>query len=171
MEIKRATNKAGHPYKEVNGTWYDAETPDECIRVLERVRESGERVRIFYGTEGRDWGEEYDTIGRISRSMGPCKVPILIYSVRSLGGPSILDSRIIRIDDANKRTIYAVPGYCPPVYDLDVDYAGGTVAACRDGERIATFRCRDSGHYVQLDDVIQKARRYVAFMRGERWTR
>ena len=56
----------------MNGTSYHENTSEEVIKILERVRNSKERVRIFYGdTEtGRDWMEIYNTIGTIGRSCG-----------------------------------------------------------------------------------------------------
>jgi hypothetical protein len=87
-------------FKVVNGTYYDSRTPDRIIELLESARKNHERIRVFYGDVliGLSWLDEYDTIGTISRSMGPQKIPILIKSSRSSGGGGILDHCIIRID-------------------------------------------------------------------------
>lgn len=64
IEIKEVR---GTTYKVANGTFYNANTNDKVIRVLENSRMNNKRIRIFYGdTEtGRDWMEVYDTISVI----------------------------------------------------------------------------------------------------------
>lgn len=103
-------------YKQMNGTSYHEETPDTLCRLLETLRESNARVRFHWGdTEtGRDWGDQYDVAGRIGRSCGPVKIPILVHNSRSMGGTGILDHCIVRIQHANKRDggdIYKHPEY------------------------------------------------------------
>ena len=108
------------PRQIVDGTHYHQETPTAIVDVLERVRNSGQRIRLHYGdTEtGRDWGDVHDVTGRIGRSMGPVKVPILLYNARSMGGGAILDHCIVRIRPAgNDRgagaDLYRHPNYTP----------------------------------------------------------
>lgn len=64
-----------------------------------RDRDEG-RIRIWYGDTdtGRAWQEEYDVLGYVGRSMGTQKVPLLIFSRRSIGGGAILTKNIVRID-------------------------------------------------------------------------
>ena len=71
----------GKEYKTTNdGTHYPAAAPDELIRVLEDARLNGRRVRLFYGNDvtGIDFLEEHDIIGRIGRTGGIVKSPILL---------------------------------------------------------------------------------------------
>ncbi len=112
-------------YKVVNGTSYDADTPDAVIRVLERCREDGTRIRIRLGfTEkhesvlegkapvGRDWLDEFECEGTVGRSMGPNKIPLLIHNSRSHGGGGILTASVVRIiDTKTKRVLYSHPQY------------------------------------------------------------
>jgi len=104
-------------YKEVNGTMYNVDTPDEVIQWLETSRERQQRIRIFYGDTdtGKDWCEVFDTIGCIGRSTGKHKIPLLIKSKRSLGGGAILDHCIVRIttkgSNGKIRTVYEHPKY------------------------------------------------------------
>ena len=101
----------------VNGTHYHDKTPQDVIDVLERVRANQWRIRVHYGNPftGQDWNESYDVSGRIGRSMGPVKVPLLIHNARSLGGPAMLDQHIVRIRFANKQhSNYDL--YCHPRY-------------------------------------------------------
>lgn len=48
-------------------TWFTRATDKEVKKQLESFRENGKMVRLFYGdrTTGRDWGEEFDVVGRI----------------------------------------------------------------------------------------------------------
>jgi hypothetical protein len=87
----------------INGVYYDYQTPDSVVRALENARSRGTRIRLHYGSaEGKDWLEEWDREGRVSCSMGPIKVPLLIHNNRSLGGGPILDASIVKITTATK---------------------------------------------------------------------
>ncbi len=102
----------------VNGTHYAEGTDQDVIDVLEEVRASQSRIRIHYGNTytGCDWNEEYDVTGRLNRSMGPVRVPILLYRINAICGPAILDHCIVRIRLANTqkargRNLYVHPRY------------------------------------------------------------
>ena len=94
----------------VNGTTYKDETPKEVIDILERYRQSRSlgRLRLFYGSEGRAWGDVEE--GYIGRSMGGEKIPLLIKNSRSMGGGGILDHCIVKIETAKgKRLLWKHP--------------------------------------------------------------
>ena len=96
-------------YKEVNGTSYNTETPNQLIEVLEAARKNKTRVIIDYGntTTKQSWNETFDTTGYISRSTGRIKVPILIHNIRSTGGGSILDNCILSVKESKgKKVLY-----------------------------------------------------------------
>lgn len=95
-----------------NNTTYHSETPAAVVQILENKRQSGERIRIFYGDRqtGKDWKEEWETIGSIGRSTGSQKIPLLIKTSRSLGGGSISDHCIVKIQ-SNRTTLYSHPTY------------------------------------------------------------
>ena len=99
------------------GTSYHEDTIDAVIEVLERVRLDKTRIHIRYGetqgaNAGRDWMESCDTTGRVSRSWGPTKVPILLYNRRSLGGAAILANCIVRIQESKGgRVLFQHPNY------------------------------------------------------------
>lgn len=101
----------------VNGTTYDARTPSDVIGTLESARASGARISVHYGdtdgaTAGRDWLEDSDVCGRVGRSTGPQRIPLLIASRRSLGGSPLLDHCIVRIrESAGGRDLYRHPLY------------------------------------------------------------
>lgn len=105
-------------YQVIDGTYYHRDTPAEVIDALEGVRRSGARIRLRYGdTEtGRDWLDEFDVEGRIGRSMGPVKVPILLDRRTSSGGPALLEHCIVTIRQTGKdgRTLFRHPKYHTP---------------------------------------------------------
>lgn len=88
-----------------SGTAYHIDTPDDLVRILERLREQKTRIRIDFGDTktGESWNEEFDTTGRLGRSTGKFKVPLLIHNARSWGGGALLDHCIIAIDHSNKK--------------------------------------------------------------------
>lgn len=102
-------------YKVLNGTYYHIETDDKIILLLEQARQVGYRVRLHYGDQatGRDWMDEHDVTGHLGRSMGPVKVPLIIKTKQSSGGPAILEHRIIRIRKlgAKARDLYVHDKY------------------------------------------------------------
>lgn len=138
-----------------DGTCYHAETPAEVVSALERARLAGKNVRLFYGdpSTGRDWLEENDVAGRLSRSMGPLKVPLLISPGRD-GGDALLDHCVVRLLVANKEA-YRHPGYHQPALESKPSpYAEAPYGVFADGKNQANFktsRARDN---------------YLAFIQG-----
>lgn len=145
---------------ELNGTTYHDETPKEVAQALEDARAKMQRVRIFYGDRisGRDWCEENDVTGRIGRSCGPEKVPILSHHARSIGGGAILDHCIVRLQ-IDGREVWRHANYG---VEFELKHEGPGDLRERvyaDGVPVANFRTEP------------QARRWMAFMRGERRTK
>lgn len=143
------------------GTWFHRDTPKAVRDILESAHKSGTRLRLFYGDTqtGRDWLEEFDVIGTIGRSTGTLKVPQLIASSRSMGGGAVLDNCIVRIiDTATRRELYRHPQYVTPGFDLRhssmIDHPWEVL---HNGQIHARFK------------TAEKAKRWIAFMRGERF--
>lgn len=113
-------------YKVVNGTAYHEETADEVVRILENARQSarGVLVRFCYGDTdtGRDWGETCDTTGYIGRSTGSIKIPILIRTINSSGGPGLLDHCIVRVEEKNRGDRHYREAYQHPKYHKENDH-------------------------------------------------
>lgn len=131
-----------------------------------RDTEAG-RVRIWYGdTEtGRAWQEEHDVLGYVGRSTGVQKVPLLVFSRRSTGGGAILTEKVVRVDWTDGGTIYKHPTFSSGFEHGRV----GTTPSGRDGGRSRPFSVvNDDGEYVAAFDREESARRWLAFMRGDR---
>jgi hypothetical protein len=147
-----------------SNTWYNAETDDKAIDVLERVRYEGIRIRIWLGNTktGKCWNNEHDVLGTVGRSMGPIKVPLLVSSKRSIGGRCILTDCILRImRTGNQAELYRHPNYKPSSYELR-PYVG-------DCSGITTSVHIDGDNEPEANFVTEKgATNWVAFMRGER---
>ena len=143
----------------VNGTYYHENTPTAVIDVLQRVRRSGIRIRLSYGntTTGRDWLEEFDVEGRIARSMGPVKVPILLARTTSSGGPALLEHCIVKIRQTGKggRVLYRHPQHRLPTFTIQPSSLPGYQAeVLTDGQLHARFKS------------TAQAKRWVAPMTG-----
>lgn len=124
----------------INGTTYHDETPRELAEILERCRENGTPVLIRYGDRqtGRDWMEENDVRGRLARSMGPVKVPLLIAG-REVGGPSVLDHCIVKlVHDKTRAVLWKHRTYNRPAVTLH-PLPGWHSMAKHDGEVVARF--------------------------------
>jgi hypothetical protein len=121
--MKTETHKIGDKDKiykvSESGTYYSEETPDEVIRVLESLRSTDQRIKIYLGDRvtGRDWMEEDGKIGKAGRSSGPIKIPLLIRTINSHGGGSIMEDSIVKIATspaASSIVLYQHPRYHQP---------------------------------------------------------
>ena len=102
-------------------TWFDPGTVPEVRRILDEARVVGTKLRLWYGNveTGLSWLDEWDIIGRIGRSMGPMRCPILLRTENSNGGGAILTACIIRImNTATRRDLYKHPKFHNPKFIL-----------------------------------------------------
>ena len=164
-DIFITTDEHGVTYQIVHGTAYHIQTPAAVIRVLESSRRFNSRIRVFYGDieTGRDWCEEYDTIGTIGRSMGKIKIPLLIKNSRSMGGEAILDHCIIKITEAaGGRVLYQSKNYTAPA-----------VGITDQGEKaVIRFACVDADNITRACfETREKAEKYCDFINGKRNTK
>jgi hypothetical protein len=146
-------------YRIIGGTAYHADTPYEVVDLLDTYMHNGTRIRIFYGDvkTGKDWMEEHDTMGRIGRSTGELKVPLIINSARSFGGGALLDNRIVRIT-VDKQDVYKHPKY----HTGTIDVSNNPQAQEYDGIVWVNGEVHAQCHtYKQADNLAK-------FYRGER---
>ena len=156
----------------INGTTYPDGTDETVIRILEDARAGGYRVRLHYGytredqrqTErniretaspvGQDWLEESGVEGRIGRSMGPIRIPLILANSRSTGGGGLLADCIVKItrrDGRGRECLYLHPQYRMPCLALhavpgsafDTGRLGYVVRA--DGKEHAGFKTTAAG--------------------------
>lgn len=171
MTIRTLSTGKVETYKVMNGYYYSEGTPDSLIRVLDGLARNHVRCRFFLGDQetGRDWCEEYDTMGTIGRSCGEVKIPLLIASSRSYGGGSLLTDCIVKlVASKGGQVLWQHPKYQKPEFiirvrgekafdsNLDEEYVA-SVYRVEDGKEsnCANFR------------TIPQAHGYVAFMKGE----
>lgn len=81
-------------------TFFEPGTPLKVQQVLENARKRQVRCRIWLGDPltGLAWLEEHEVVGRIARSRGPLRVPLLIPKERESSGGAISTSAVIRVD-------------------------------------------------------------------------
>jgi hypothetical protein len=96
-----------------NGTTYKASP--ELAQIIERCRLSGKRYRFHIGDAmtGLAWGDV--DVGRIGRSIGPVKIPIVLANRRCVSGAGLLDHCVVKIEFANKShggVVWKHPTYC-----------------------------------------------------------
>lgn len=119
--MKTTTDAAGKVYKVTeSGTCYSEETPDELINVLDRIGRE-QRVKLCYGDQktGENWHEEMDIIGRIGRSTGRIKIPLLLATNRSWGGLAIHTDCILKITETQTKVVlYQHPLYRQPEINI-----------------------------------------------------
>lgn len=168
-ESERGSMGAYEKYLRVHDLWRDSRaskttyfepgTPEPVRKILERYRKEGEReLRLWYGdaSSGRDWCEEHDVVGRIGRSCGSVKVPLLVPA-GECGGPAILTQRVVRLMDvASGRDLYRAVNYQPPRLVVCADQREGRLPWCveRDGQEQARFAAEADAHA------------YIAYMHG-----
>lgn len=129
-------------YKVVDGTSYHPMTDEKLIRVLERCRRDGTRIRVFLGNNGKNWMEENNVVGYVGRSTG-IKTPLLVYNNRSLGGVSLLDNCILAVQETKtKDFIYRGKDFKVPDIEIKKDRSYHHLLpyhAIVDGETFAAF--------------------------------
>ena len=186
-EIKRQTGTDGKEYKVCNGTFYSAEALDGAILALEYARVNKIRIRIFYAyktTEEKErgvkdsefdvlevWNEEFNCVGRLGRSNGNIKCPLLLSSSSSCYGVPILDNRTVLVKTTDGKILFSADGLKFPEWKVNTDHDKKTcdllykTSLMEDFKTYATCSNKD----------FQKAVRYLVklsgYMQGLRFTK
>lgn len=148
-------------YKTVNGMSFDESTPNAVCLILSSANLYGWRIRVFYGDKktGVCWNDEYDTIGKVGKSTGSTKIPLLVHNSHSTGGGAILDGSIIKIMDViTKEVLYLYPGAKFTKFNAQWDAINGEALVTMEDDKIIYGRCPG----------MKQARNLAAFMNGER---
>ena len=138
-------------------TYFEPGTDARAAKVLESRRTHHRKVRLILGdtSTGEPWLEEHDVVGRIGRSMGSLKVPLLIEPGEDGGGAVLCASLLAIVDWNSGDVLYRHRAYRE--IDLSIKPSGDTERpwdVLRREEVVARFR------------DIGKAGAYLAFMRG-----
>lgn len=163
FEPSTIRHHSGRPYLTLRGTFFHPDTSEDVARAIERARLYDMRVRLWQGDThtGCAWGESNDVCGRIGRSIGPVKAPLLIARRGSLGGPALLDHCIIAVQNTKTREwLYRHPTFDPGLFRL-ADGDPFTVVWHEPGVASA-------GEVFSRHNTAAAAARMAAFMRGER---
>jgi len=138
-------------------TYFDPGTHPRAQRALEACRQSGTMVRLILGdtVTGESWFDEHDVVGRIGRSCGKLKVPLLVPPGED-GGPAILTACLLAVIEwQSGKALFRHPLYREPELGLfpgpDAKYPWCV------RHRDKTLACFDN---------LTKAAAYLAFMRG-----
>lgn len=110
-----------------DSTYYDEETPDALIEILERARANKTRLKIYLGDNktGRDWMEEDSKLGKVGRSTGQIKIPLLIKTVASHGGGALMTGSIVKLSTSPGGVVlYKHPEYHQPKMEIVEDGDG-----------------------------------------------
>lgn len=171
MTIRTLSSGEVKTYKVVNGYYYNENTPDSLIRVLDGLARNDVRCRFFLGDQetGRDWAEEYDTMGTIGRSCGETKIPLLISSSRSLGGGALLTHCIVKVvASKGGQVLWQHPSYQKPEFVIRQRGEEG-FAENIDEEYVASvYRIEDGKEVMHANfRTFAKAQGYVAFLKGD----
>lgn len=167
MMLKHIQDSAGRGYMQTpDGTCYADGTSEKIIDLLQRARANRWRVRLFYGDTktGRDWLEEHDVLGRVGRSTGSIKIPLIIHNERSIGGTAILTQCIVKIT-IDKRTVYQHPRYYLPAMAIRPAKA---FDAHPSQPRNLTHAVYVAGKAIANFESLQAATRYRDFLEGTR---
>jgi hypothetical protein len=151
-------NQVVHYRRLPSGTCLNADTPDAVADILESYRMNQRRIRLFYGNleTGQSWHEENDVVGRIGRSTGPIKVPLLLEP-GECGGPALLDQCIIRIDTPKK-----------VLYQHDNFQTGEFSLIGSNSKRLPWEVWINQSCHARFKDKTQ-ARQYMEFLQGKRF--
>jgi hypothetical protein len=167
MKMETVTEKLSNgneiTYKIVNGTAWYAATPDAVANVLGKAMSNRTRIRVFYGDRetGRDWLEEYSTMGYIGRSTGNIKIPLLVKNANSYGGGALLTDSIVRIT-IDKRDVYKHPTYHQPELSIRESDEVGYASEVMQADREDSFSC------AARFKTRKQAERWAQFIKGER---
>ena len=96
----------GFKFFEIGNLSFDRPVRYNLFILLNRLYLSRERVEIVYGdpSNGKRWSDP-SLRGRIGRSTGNVKIPLLIKTARSIGGEGLLCGNILFITDAKSRNM------------------------------------------------------------------
>lgn len=186
-EIKRQTGTDGKEYKVCNGTFYSAEALDGAILALEYARVNKIRIRIFYAyktTEEKEngvkdsefdvlevWEDENDCIGRLGRSEGNIKIPILLSSSSSRFSSPVLDSRTVLVKTTEGKVLFSADGLKFPEWKVNADFDKKTCELLYKTSLMEDFKVYATCRNEDFQKAVHCMERLAGYMRGVRFTK
>ena len=186
-EIKRQTGTDGKEYKVCNGTFYSAEALDGAILALEYARVNKIRIRIFYAyktTEEKErgvkdsefdvleiWNEEFNCDGRLGRSNGNIKIPLLLSSSSSCDGVPILDNRTVLVKTTDGKILFSADGLKFPEWKVNTDYDKKTCDLLYKTSLMEDFKTYATCSNKDLQKEVRYLVKLSGYMQGLRFTR
>ncbi|BCU08363.1 hypothetical protein [Allochromatium tepidum] len=139
-QYEQMLDEASRYPKKMAGTWFKPKTPPRVRRILEKAWREDVKLRLFFGDvdSGRDWLEENDTSGRIGRSTGLMKVPLLLSDSGRFGAP-ILDDCIVKIQNQAGKVLWQHRKYHLPEMEIQKG-SGGSWELLVEGRVHARFK-------------------------------
>ena len=139
---------------------------ERLMDILNRSRNCRFRIRVWYGDRqtGRSWNDEFGVMGRVGRSCGSIKIPLLLNNKRSWGGEALLIGSIIRVDDIEKkRTLWKVDNF--HVGEMTVEEQGKSELP------FAVMQKKDDGTVSNVANFKTRiqAEHWIDFMNGKRY--
>jgi hypothetical protein len=145
------------------GTWFTPGTNPQVKRILQNAIDTSTSLRIYYGDTdtGRSWMDEYDMFGKICRTTGSLKSPIIV-APREHGGTIILTRCIVKIVRFSKKesgefatVLYQHPKFNLPKMEIVLNESPKYLATVLcDGKAEARFK------------TVAKAEKWISFMQG-----
>lgn len=156
-DAKSSSSDAARASKSI---WYDLRTPGTVKAVLETVRLSGQRIRLFYGDpqSGRAWLRDRHLVGILGHSEGAMLMPVLFFSKQATKGNPVLAHEIVRIMDVTSRAdLYRHPRFHLPAMKITPFEQGDFQVAVRaDGVVVRRFK------------TSEEAQTWIEFVSGDR---
>lgn len=187
MEIKRQAGTDGKEYKVLNGTFYSAGALDGAILALEWARVNKARIRIFYAYKTAEekergvkdsefdvlevWNEEFDCVGRLGRSDGKIKVPVLLSSSSSWYGSPILENRIVLVKTTEGRVLFSADGLKFPEWKVNADADKKTCELLYKTSLMEDFKVYATCRNEDFQKAVRRLGNLSGYMQGVRFTK
>lgn len=186
-EIKRQKGPDRKEYKICNGTFYSAEALDGAVLALEYARANKIRIRIFYAYKTAEekengakdsefdvlevWNDEFDCIGRLGRSNGNIKTPILLSSSSSCCGLPILDSRAVLVKTTEGKVLFSAGGLKFPEWKVNADNDKKTCELLYKTSLMKDFKVYATCRNEDFQKAVRCLGNLSGYMQGVRFTK
>ena len=186
-EIKRQTGTDGKEYKVCNGTFYSAGALDGAILALEYARVKKIRIRIFYAYKTKEekergvkdsefdvlevWNDAFYCAGRLDRSSGGIKAPVLLPSSSSCCGSPVLDDMVVLVKTTGGKVLFSADGLKFPEWRVDADSDRKTCALLYKTSLMEDFKVYVAYRDEDFQKAVRRLGKLAGYMQGVRFTK